>query len=247
MRKFLSLLRKWSIRLVLGFFAFTFLWVLLLRWVNPPITYLQIRENLKNEGPQLREWKDLDKIAAAMPLAVVASEDQHFMMHNGIDFGAIRKAREYNEKQKAKGKEKMRGASTISQQVAKNVFLWPNRSWLRKGLEVYFTGLIELLWSKERILEVYLNVIETGTNVFGVQAAAKKYFKKNASNLSKSEAALLAAAIPSPRKSNPARPSAYLQKRQQHVLKQMRLLGDKWLEKSKEMDLDELREKRKKK
>lgn len=209
----------------LAFLIITNFWVLALKWVRPPVTWLMIQQNLEQEADQQREWVSEDEIPFAMKLAVVSSEDQNFMKHSGFDFGAIQKAIDFNEKNKGK---KVRGASTISQQVAKNVFLWPGRSWLRKGFEVYFTFLVELYWSKERILEVYLNVAETGVNTFGVQAAARKYFKKDAIKMSREECALIVAAIPSPRKSNPGKPSAYLIKRQQHVLKQMRLLGDNY-------------------
>lgn len=226
MKKVLKRIWKWTVRLVLSFFVFSICWVLLYRWVDPPITYLQLRENLKSEQQQLKEWRDFDEISKYMSLAVVSSEDQNFMKHYGIDFGAIEKARDYNEKHD----KKKRGASTITQQCAKNVFLWPHRSWVRKGFEVYFTLLIETLWSKERILEVYLNVIETGNNTFGVQAAAKKYFKKDASKLSRGECALIAAAIPNPRKSNPGKPSSYLLKRQGQILQQMRFLGDSYFD-----------------
>jgi len=226
MKSVLKFIWRWTWRLTISFFVITIFWVIALKWINPPFTVLQIRENFKNEGKQLREWKDMDEIAPAMALAVVSSEDQNFMKHNGFDFGAIEKAVKFNEK----NTKKKRGASTISQQTAKNVFLWPNRSWLRKGLEVYFTALIEFVWGKERILEVYLNVIETGTNTFGVQAASKKFFKKDAVKMSKSECALIAAAVPSPRKSNPGKPSAYMLKRKEQILRQMRMLGDGYFE-----------------
>ncbi len=207
----------------LWFIGISVLWVVLLKWVNPPFTILMIQEGIRNEESQQREWVDYDEISFPMKLAVVSSEDQNFMKHYGIDFGAIKKAMKFNEKNKGR---KVRGASTISQQVAKNVFLWSGRSWLRKGFEVWFTLLIETFWSKDRILEVYLNIAETGVNTFGVQAAAQKYYKKDAINLKKEEAAMITASIPSPRKSNPAKPSAYLKKRQQHVLRQMRFLGN---------------------
>ncbi len=169
-----------------------------------------------------KEWKDSEEISPYLLLAVVSSEDQNFMKHSGLDFGAIEKAVKFNEEHTTR----KRGASTISQQTAKNVFLWPNRSWVRKGLEVYFTFMIETFWGKERILEVYLNSIEMGKCTFGAEAAAQKHFKKSAKQLSKSQAAFIAACLPSPRKSNPAKPSSYLIKRRDHVLKQMRLLGD---------------------
>ena len=155
-----------------------------------------------------------------MPLAVIASEDQRFLKHNGFDHAAIQAAMEYN-----RNHERKIGASTLSQQTAKNVFLWPSRSWLRKGLEAWFTVLIEVFWSKERIMEVYLNVIEMGPQCFGAEAAAQRFFKKPAHKLSRREAALIAAALPHPKRSDPARPSAYLTKRGQFIEKQMRNLG----------------------
>ncbi|MCB0762306.1 MAG: monofunctional biosynthetic peptidoglycan transglycosylase [Flavobacteriales bacterium] len=226
-RKILRFLWRWLWRGAVAFILFTFLWTLLYRWVNPPTTFLQVREwwNCPDDQHFAKTWVDYEDISFHLKLGAVASEDQNFMKHSGIDFGAIEKAVEYN-----KTHEKTRGASTISQQVAKNVFLWPGRSWLRKGFEVYFTVLIELLWSKERILEVYLNVAETGKCTFGVEAAAQKYFRKSAASLSKEQAALIIASLPSPRKSNPAKPSAYLTKRKEHVLRQMRLLGSTYFE-----------------
>ena len=153
-----------------------------------------------------------------MPLAVLCSEDQLFMEHNGFDMKAIEKALEYNDKKKGK---KLRGGSTISQQTAKNVFLWQGRSWLRKGLEAYFTLLIEVMWSKERIMEVYLNVIEMGDGIYGTEAAAQEYFQKSAAKLTASQAALIAAVLPNPRKWSPANPTGYIKKKQQWILRQM--------------------------
>lgn len=207
---------KFTVRAVLGFFAFTILWVCLYRWVNPPITMLQIIEGREGD----RAWCDIDELGAELPLAVMASEDQRFLKHNGFEWGAIERAIEHNKKSKKK-----RGASTISQQTAKNVFLWPARSWVRKGLEVYFTFLIETLWPKERIMEVYLNVIEMGPQTFGAHAASQRYFKKVPGKLSRREAALIAACLPQPRKSNPGKPSAYLSGRGEKIQKQMRLIG----------------------
>ncbi|MFZ6050927.1 monofunctional biosynthetic peptidoglycan transglycosylase [Halocola ammonii] len=227
MIKILKKILRWILKLAIWFLVLSVLWVLVYKWVNPPITFLQAREYFRApDGDDFhKEWVDIEEIALPMRLAVVASEDQNFKRHSGFDFGAIQKAIEYNEKHK-----KTRGASTISQQTAKNVFLWPGRNWVRKGLEVYFTFLIELLWSKERILEVYLNVIETGKYKFGVEAAAQDYFRTSAAKLSKSQAALIAAAVPSPRKSNPGAPSAYLSRRKDHILRQMRLIGSNYFE-----------------
>jgi len=157
----------------------------------------------------------LEKISSAMPLAVIAAEDQKFEEHFGFDLEAIKKAEKYNKRHQGK---KTKGASTISQQTAKNVFLWPNRSWIRKGFEVYFTFLIEIFWSKQRIMEVYLNVIEMGNGVYGVEAAAQEYFHKPASKLSVREAALIAAILPSPLKWSPVKPNARVQKKASRIM-----------------------------
>ncbi len=165
-----------------------------------------------------KQWVSIKDISPYLYNGAIAAEDNLFLKHHGIDFQAIQEARKYNEKHKGK---RVHGASTISQQTAKNVFLWPQRSYLRKGLEVYFTFLIELFWSKERIMEVYLNVIETGQGIYGVQCACEIYFKKPASKLSKSEAALLIACFPDPRRRRPDRPTPYLYKRQAQIMNLM--------------------------
>ena len=157
-----------------------------------------------------KDWTSLEDISSAMPLAVIAAEDQKFEEHYGFDFKAIKKAGQYNEKHKGK---RLKGASTISQQTAKNVFLVPSRSWIRKGFEVYFTFLIEVFWSKKRIMEVYLNVIETGEGIYGAEAAAQVYFNKPAKKLSIRESSLIAAVLPNPRKWSPANPTAYIQRK----------------------------------
>ena len=166
------------------------------------------------------DWTPIEDISPDMPIAVIASEDQNFPTHNGFDFVAIERAIERNKTSKTKY-----GASTISQQVAKNVFLWQGKSWLRKGLEVYFTFLIETIWSKKRIMEVYLNVAETGKNTFGVQAAAKRFYKKNASQLIPAEAARIAAVLPNPNVYSIKNPTSYTLLRQNQIGYQMRLLG----------------------
>ena len=171
------------------------------------------------------QWIDGEQISTNLKLAVVSSEDNHFMSHNGFDWEAIEKAQEYNATHK-----KQRGASTISQQTAKNVFLWPARSWLRKGLEAYFTVLIEFFWSKERILEMYLNVIEMGPCAYGVGAASGLYFDTTADKLTKEQAALIASCLPNPKKFKLERPSAYMQKRKRKIMKLMKLLGDDYFE-----------------
>ena len=192
-----------------------------------PFTILMIQRCVeqKMDGKEMqlkKDWVPLEEISPDLQLAVVCSEDQNFLKHRGFDFGAIEKAMVHNEKSKRK-----RGASTISQQTAKNVFLWPGRSWIRKGFEVYFTALIELCWNKQRIMEVYLNVIEMGNGVYGAEAAAQKYFHKSAKRLNKSEAALIAAVLPNPRKWSPVKPTGYLLHRQAFVLNQMVLWGGK--------------------
>jgi monofunctional biosynthetic peptidoglycan transglycosylase len=209
------------------FLGTSILSVMIYRFMNPPVTPLMvirmIEQSSDNQPLKLRKnWVSLDKISPSMPLAVIASEDNLFKEHHGFDMDAIEKAREYNLKKEGK---KLRGASTISQQTAKNVFLWPQRSWVRKGLEVYFTVMIELIWGKQRIMEVYLNVIETGKGIYGVEAASRAYFKKSASSLTRGEAALIAAILPNPLKWNPVMPTAYLSGRQQWILWNMGNMG----------------------
>ena len=169
-----------------------------------------------------KNWKSLDEISPQLQLAVVASEDNRFLEHSGFDLDAIKKAQDYNDRKKGK---KVHGASTISQQTAKNVFLWPDRTWVRKGLEVYFTFLIEKIWGKKRIMEVYLNVIEMGNGIYGAEAASQNYFHKSAASLSRDQAALLTAILPNPRKWDPSRPSIYLQARKQWILWNMANIG----------------------
>lgn len=200
--------------------------VLLFAFVPVPLTGVMIERHIQawwnhNSSYQLRHnWVPFDQISGAMKQAVVAAEDQKFPDHYGFDTEAIEKALVYNSKGR-----KVRGASTISQQTAKNVFLWTGRSWFRKGLELVFTGLIELAWGKERILEVYLNSVEFGPGIFGVEAAAQKFFKRPASQLNRHQAALLAAVLPNPLRFKVQDPSPYVYKRQQWILKQMRQLA----------------------
>ncbi len=220
-------------RVVLLFFVFTFLQVLLLRFINPWTSSKMLSNKVElifsdAKDKQVHfEWSDYEDISAYMPLAVIAAEDQKFPEHFGFDFSSIEKALEQNEKRKNK-----RGASTITQQVAKNLFLWQGKSYVRKGLEAYYTLLIELLWSKQRIVEVYLNIAEMGNNVYGVEAASQIYLKKSAKELTKNNAALIAAVLPNPNKFSIKKPSAYTVKRQLWILNQMRQLGNvKFLEK----------------
>jgi monofunctional glycosyltransferase len=210
-------------RLFIIFFIAQLVYIILLRWVDPPITVTQLVSWVEGYGLK-RDYVDYDEISSNMKLAVMASEDQLFPVHNGFDWKSIEKAMKNNSKTKVK---RIKGASTISQQVAKNVFLWQGRSWTRKGLETYFTFMIEFVWGKERILEVYLNVAETGKGLFGVEAAARHYFKKPAQKLSPKEAAMIAVCLPSPKKYNVSPPSPYITKRYPWVLTQMNnLRGD---------------------
>lgn len=199
-------------------------WVLLYRYVNPPVTPLMVIRYLESDGQSrriLKTWKDYDSISVDMALAVIAAEDQKFFEHPGFDFNAIRGAAIDNIKE-----DRIKGASTITQQVAKNVFLWPKRSWLRKGAEAYFTILVETFWSKKRILEVYLNVVEMGDGIYGAERASQIYFNKPSSKLTKDEAALLAAILPSPRRMSPVNPSSYVNNRRQWIRDQMENIGN---------------------
>ncbi len=200
--------------------AISFLWVLALAIVPPPVTWLMAQQGRQGEAVRYL-WRPMRQMPTAMPMAVIAAEDQLFLQHAGFDLQAMQKALDHN----AKGK-RVRGASTISQQTAKNVFLWPGRTWLRKGLEAWFTLLIEGVWGKQRILEVYLNVAETGKGRFGVEATAQACFKRAAAKLSNAQCALIAAVLPSPRRYHACAPSPYVRKRQNWILRQMGQLGD---------------------
>lgn len=217
-------LKKLLLRALLFFFITSVGSVILFRFVPVPVTPLMILrtgEQWMGDRPVrlFKDWTTLESIGTNMPRAVIAAEDQKFEEHFGFDFEAIRKAQRYNERHRGK---KMKGASTISQQTAKNVFLWPSRSWVRKGFEVYFTFLLEVFWSKERIMEVYLNVIETGDGIYGAEAAARHYFHKPASRLTREEAALIAAVLPNPIRWNPARPTPYIRKKANRIVVYMR-------------------------
>lgn len=213
------------LKLLLAFLVVSVVSVIIFRWVPIPVTPLMLIRCIeqKVDGKPMKlnkDWVSIEEINNSLQLAVVCSEDQNFLEHHGFDFGAIQKAMDFNEKHKRK-----KGASTISQQTAKNVFLWPGRSWIRKGFEVYFTFLIEVCWNKERIMEVYLNVIEMGDGIYGAEAAAKTFFHKPAKRLTNSQAALIAAVLPNPRKFSAAHPSGYVASRQQWVLQQMGFWG----------------------
>ena len=214
-------------KISLAFVVLSITSVLIYRWVLIPVTPLMIIRCIeqKNAGKEIvlkHKWVSLQKISQNIQLAVVCSEDQNYLKHKGFDIGAIQKAMKENEEGK-----RMRGGSTITQQTAKNVFLWQGRSYLRKGLEAWFTLLIEFFWSKERIMEVYLNSIEMGIGIYGAESASHYWFKKSASNLSKDEAAAIAAILPSPLnyKANPA--NNYIQKRKAWIKQQMNYWGNK--------------------
>ena len=209
--------RVWRVTKVtlLILFLVQFLYIIILKWVNPPITITQFSSWISGHGLQ-RDYVSRKRMSPTAKLAVIASEDQLFPDHNGFDFKSIQKAMKHNQKSKS-----LHGASTISQQTAKNVFLWQGRSWIRKGLEVYFTFMIEKIWGKKRILEVYMNVAEMGNGVFGIQAASRKYFHKNAVDLSRQESSMIAACLPNPRLYTVKPPSRYVTVRSGWVLRQM--------------------------
>jgi monofunctional biosynthetic peptidoglycan transglycosylase len=191
----------WILRFIAGFLIVSILWVLLYRFVPPPITMTMIG-NMFGGRSVHKDWMPLREMHPNMARAAIASEDGNFCTHHGFDFKAIRKAMESNEE----GRRLYRGGSTISQQTAKNAFLWQGRSWVRKGLEAYFTGLIELLWTKHRIMEVYLNIAETGIGTYGANAGAMRYFHHDASHLTTTEAARIAAVLPLPKERSAVSP-----------------------------------------
>ena len=217
----MKLVLRFIKKVVILFFLSSIISVILLRYIPvyvTPLMGIRIIEQMKQKkNPRLKhQWVGYDEISDNMKRAVVASEDQLFFEHKGFDKKQIKKAFEENKKRK-----RPRGASTISQQTAKNVFLWPKSSWLRKGLEAYFTVLIELFWSKDRILHVYLNSIETGDGIYGVEAVARLHFNTSAKKLSQSQAALIAATLPNPLRFSSKNPSAYMYTRQAFIQRQM--------------------------
>lgn len=221
-------LRRLVVKLTLWFLGLSVGITALYSFLPVPLTPLMLQRSMEqmfSADRQVRmekDWVPLSEISPHLQLAVVCSEDQEFLEHEGFDFEAIEKAYAYNRTHK-----KTKGASTISQQTAKNVFLWPARSWLRKGLEVWFTFLSELIWSKKRIMTIYLNVIEFGDGVYGAEAAARHFFNKPAKDLNRKEAALLAAVLPSPLKYDAANPPANVRERQSWIIRQMRFWGGK--------------------
>ena len=199
---------KWSLRFVLFFFSLIFIILLLTKWINPPITTVILSESISLDQKVNQEWRTIDKIGKNVILTVLASEDSNFCTHYGFDFNEIFRAKE---------KGFSRGASTISQQVSKNLLLWRERSWFRKGLEAFITIMIETLWSKKRILEIYLNIAETGNGYFGIQAISNSLFKKNSYDLTLKEASYIAVTLPNPKKRNAKKLSINLKKRAESV------------------------------
>jgi monofunctional biosynthetic peptidoglycan transglycosylase len=210
---------------ILGLVASSIGLTILFRFVAPPGSALMIERRLDSwrTGQKYSsrfEWVDFNRIAPPMASAVIASEDQNFLHHHGFDWGAIQRAIDEDENGRT-----FRGASTLTQQTAKNLFLWPGRTWIRKALEAYFTVLLETCWGKRRILETYLNIAEFGDGVYGVEAASQRYFHKSAARLSSEDAAVLAAVLPNPRRLRANAPSRYVRQRQQWILEQMRQVG----------------------
>jgi monofunctional biosynthetic peptidoglycan transglycosylase len=209
-------------RVFLYLFVFQLVYIIALKWINPPVTITQLVSLFSGDGLQ-RDYVTLEEIDSDARLAVLAAEDQLFPDHGGFDWKSIEKALDYNQRKP----NRVRGASTLSQQTAKNVFLWQGRSWFRKGLEVYFTKMIEWIWGKRRILEVYLNVAEMGKGIYGIEAAAQAYFKKPASSLSRLQAAQIASCLPNPVKYTVRPLSKYVIARSAWIIRQMNNLdGD---------------------
>ena len=215
-KRFLRKLWKWSKRIFFWLFMAQFFYIILLRWFNPPITMTQFVSWVSGHGLK-RDYVKRNSISPFAKLAVIAAEDQPFPDHEGFDWKSIKKAMAYNKRKPGR----LHGGSTISQQVAKNVFLWQGKSWIRKGLEVYFTFMIEVFWGKKRILQMYLNVIEMGEGIFGIEMAAETYFNKSAKNLTRQEASMVAACLPNPKRYTVKPLSGYVAARSRWVLQQM--------------------------
>lgn len=226
-RQFTRKVWRWSKKIFIILFIAQFIYIILLKWINPPITMTQLVSWVSGYGLK-RDYINSSNMSPQAKLAVMASEDQLFPDHSGFDWKSIKKAMDYNKKKPGR----IRGGSTISQQVAKNVFLWQGRSWIRKGLELYFTFMIEKIWGKKRILEVYLNVIEMGKGVFGIERAANIYFNKPASQLTRQEAAMIAACLPNPKKYTVKPASSFVLFRSKSIQRQMNnLQGDEDIQK----------------
>ena len=216
---------RWIWKATLWFIGLSILSVIIFKWVPVPITPLMITRAVENklEGKDAlltHDWVPIENISPNLQKAVIASEDGNFLKHNGFDFKAMQKAFKNNQKGK-----RLKGGSTISQQTAKNVFLWQGRSYIRKGLEAYFTVLIELIWGKERIMEVYLNSIEMGNGVYGAESGARHWYRKSASDLTKKEAAGIAAILPNPRKYKATNSSSYINRRKEKIVRVMQHIG----------------------
>jgi monofunctional biosynthetic peptidoglycan transglycosylase len=216
MKKFLKIL-KYIVFAIIGYILFAPIWVLLYKFVPVPITFHMVQRVFEGYGLD-KDWVSYEEVSPNFFRAVIGGEDGRFMSHEGIDWKAVEDAKRYNERNEGK---KKRGASTITMQTAKNTFLWHGRNYVRKGLEVYYTYLIEYIWGKKRILEVYVNVVELGEGVYGVEAASRKYFGKSASSLSQREAALLASVLPNPIRWSPAKPTPYIEKRVSFIMGRM--------------------------
>jgi monofunctional biosynthetic peptidoglycan transglycosylase len=215
----------WTLKFTIIFFVSTVVIVFAMRWINPITSSIMVQRQIsglfKGEFELIKyHWVSYDDVSKFMPIAIVAAEDQNFPKHFGFDFKQIEKALKENQRGR-----RVRGASTITQQVAKNLFLWEGKSFLRKGIEAYFTLLIELLWDKQRILEVHMNIAEMGDKIFGVGTASVAYFKKSAANLNIRQAALLAAILPNPKKYSAVKPSGYVRGRQNWIVRQINSLG----------------------
>ncbi len=220
---FITKIKRWFIKIILVWLLITITVVLLLRWFNPPTSAFMLQRLYSGEYDTIElkhQWRELKKISPSLAMSVIASEDQKFADHFGFDVAAIQQVIEAGQAGK-----KMRGASTISQQLAKNLFLWPGRSWVRKGLEVYFTATIELMIPKRRILELYLNVVEFGDGIYGAEAASQSIFGVPALSLNANQAALLAARLPAPKTYLISPPSDYMRQRSQWIIKQISQLG----------------------
>jgi monofunctional biosynthetic peptidoglycan transglycosylase len=225
LKKRLLLILKWIMKFAIIFFVATVFFVFIMRWINPLTSSIMIQRQIstiiKGEFDFVKyNWVDYDDVSIYLPIAFVAAEDQNFPNHFGFDFKQIEKALKQNKRGK-----RIRGASTITQQVAKNLFLWEGKSFVRKGIEAYFTILIELLWDKKRILEVHMNIAEMGNNIFGVGTASWAYFKKSPAKLSISQASLLAAVLPNPIRYSVIKPSGYVRGRQNWIIRQINSLG----------------------
>lgn len=215
---------RWLIGLIVLLFLLSLLWVFAYRYIDPPTTSLMLRDTLEGHSVAYT-WRDLDEIHPNMPRAVITAEDRDFCAHNGFDMAAIQSALASNREG-----GKLRGGSTVSQQTAKNAFLWAERSWVRKGLEAYFTFLIERIWGKRRIMEVYLNLAETGINTYGVEEGAKRYFGHGADELTRREAGQIAAVLPSPQKRSGKNPRGSVRRYARNIERWIRVVKDEKLD-----------------